>query len=41
MTARILCANLLALLSLFAFGAASSAQTFPDRVVRIVNPFHL
>src|SRR5712671_317142 len=39
MTARILCANLLAFLSLFAFTAASSGQTFPDRVVRIVNPF--
>jgi tripartite-type tricarboxylate transporter receptor subunit TctC len=39
MTARILCTNLLALLSLFAFTAASSGQTFPDRVVRIVNPF--
>ncbi|MEA2997799.1 MAG: hypothetical protein QOG74_3348, partial [Alphaproteobacteria bacterium] len=34
MTARILCAKLLALLSLFAFTAASSGQTFPDRVVR-------
>src|SRR5712672_949673 len=39
MAARILCANVLALLSLFAFTAASSGQTFPDRVVRIVNPF--
>src|SRR3981081_2664563 len=39
MAARILCANVLALLSLFAFTAASSGQTFPDRVVRIANPF--
>src|SRR3981081_3697930 len=39
MAARILCANVLALLSLFALTAASSGQTFPDRVVRIVNPF--
>src|SRR5258707_12884531 len=39
MAARILCANVLALLSLFAFPAASSGQTYPDRVVRIVNPF--
>src|ERR1700686_811188 len=39
MTAQIFRASLLALLSLFGFGAASSAQTYPDRVVRIVNPF--
>src|SRR5258708_5872657 len=39
MTAETFRAGLLALLSLFAFGAASSAETYPDRVVRIVNPF--
>jgi tripartite-type tricarboxylate transporter receptor subunit TctC len=39
MTAVTFRAILLALLSLSAFGAAGSAQTYPDRVVRIVNPF--
>ena len=39
MTAQTLRASLLALLFLFGFGAASRAQTYPDRVVRIVNPF--
>ena len=38
MTAVMFRAILLAL-PLVAFGAASSAQTYPDRVVRIVNPF--